>query len=91
MQPPITKKSKLRQRVKDRYIHNINDNTFDTYMMKPLLNMNLLTLIPLLIQYKHMPQTTTLHQIEAIIATEFECPRTDGIALMIRLRQFGIA
>jgi hypothetical protein len=72
------------------YIHDINDDTFDTYD-DATSEYEPLTLIHLFIQYKHMLRTTVLHPIEVIITTEFECPKTDGSALMIRPRQFGIA
>jgi hypothetical protein len=67
------------------YIHDINEETFDTYD-EATSEYKALTLIPLLIQSKPMPRTIALHQIEAIIPTKFTCPKTDG-----KPRQFGIA
>jgi hypothetical protein len=81
----------IKMKVTDMYIYMIFMKIPTTHRRKPLLSMNLLTLILLLIQYKPMLLTAALHPIEVIITTKFACPKIDGLALMIRPRQFGIA
>jgi hypothetical protein len=91
MQPLITTTSKLKQKVKDRYIDMTSMKTPLIHIMKLLLIMNPLTLILLLKPYKPMLRATALHQIKGIITIVFKCPRTYGLALMIKQRPFGIA
>jgi hypothetical protein len=76
---------------KRRDIYMISMRTPLIHMMNLLLIMNPLILIPLLKPYKPMIRTTALCQIDVIITIEYKCPKTDGLALMIKQRPFGIA